>query len=97
MFRFVVILQVLDFQLLDEFEREASRIMADYQGKIICAFETARNEDGSGEEIHLVEFQREDDFISYRNDPRLLALRDLRAAAISRTEMKTGRAEKLYA
>lgn len=96
MFKVLVILQVLDFKEFDEFERKASKIMADYEGKIVCAFETMRNEDGSGEEIHIVEFHREEDFINYKNDPRLQELSDLRGKAISNTEVKIGTYEKSY-
>ena len=96
MYKILVILQVLDFQALNAFERKASKVMADYQGKIIWAFETIRNEDGSGEEVHIVGFPREEDFTNYRNDPRLQELRDLRAKAISGTEIKIGINEKSY-
>lgn len=83
MYKLLVILQVLDFQALDEFERKVSKVMADHHGKITRAFETIRNKDGSGEEVHIVEFQREEDFNHYRNDPRLQELRSLREEAIS--------------
>ena len=96
MLRILVVLQVLDFEALDEFERKASLIMADYQGEIVCAFETTRNEDGSGEEIHIVEFHQEEDFRGYTNDPRYQALRDLRDKAISHTGVKVGINGKSY-
>lgn len=96
MYKLLVTLQVLDFQALDEFERRASKVMADYQGKIICVFETKRNENGSGEEFHIVEFPNKDDFDSYRNDPRLQELHRLREKAISGAEIQIVTKEKSY-
>lgn len=92
----MVILQVLDFKEFEEFERKASKIMTDYDGKIAFAFETMRNDDSSGEEVHIVEFQREEDFIRYKNDPRLQEFSSLRAKAISSTEVKIVTHEKSY-
>ncbi len=96
MHKLVVILQVRDFDALDEFEREASEIMSDYHGRIAAAFETVSNEDGSGEELHLLEFQDQESYANYRNDERHQALKSLREKAISRTEVKIMLSEKSY-
>ena len=96
MYKLLVTIQVADFQALNEFEKYASAIMSDYQGKIISAFETLKNDDGSGEEIHIVEFQSEKDFTSYKNDSRLDRLADLREKAITGTEIKICINEKSY-
>lgn len=82
--------------MLDEFERKASIIMADYQGKIVSAFETVRNTDGTGEEVHFVEFPSEEEFDKYKGDPRLQELRGLRERAILSTEIKISQNEKSY-
>jgi uncharacterized protein (DUF1330 family) len=96
MYKLLVTIQVADFQALNEFEKQAAEIMSDYQGKITSAFETSRNDDGSGEEIHIVEFQTENDFTNYRNDLRLKNLVGLREKAISSTEIKICSNEKSY-
>ena len=70
--------------------------MATYQGRIISAFETQRNQDGSGEEIHFLEFESEQAFNNYRNDPRLNEFSDLRDQAITSTEVKFCNHEKSY-
>jgi uncharacterized protein (DUF1330 family) len=96
MYKLLVTIQVADFQALNEFEKQASLIMSDYQGEIVSAFETSRNSAGSGEEVHIVEFQSESDFSHYKNDPRLLKLENLREKAISETSIKICSSEKSY-
>lgn len=92
----LAVLHVRDFDALDIFERKASEIMSDYDGKIAIAFETSRNEDGSGEEVHVLEFQTKEGFANYKNDERHLALKSLREKAISSTEVKVQLSEKSY-
>ena len=75
MYKLLVTLQVRNFQTLAEFEAQAAHVMAGYNGRIASAFETVRNEDGSGEEVHLVEFPLEEDFIRYKNDASLQSSR----------------------
>ena len=96
MVKIFAILQVRDFPAFEAFERKASKIMADYNGKIVSAFETVRHADGAGEEVHVVEFQCEEDFTRYKSDPRFQTLADLRAKAISGVELKVALAEKSY-
>jgi uncharacterized protein (DUF1330 family) len=96
LFRVLVILQVRDFELLDSFEGRAAEIMADYEGQIAAAFETARNADGSGEEVHLLEFKSRQHFVGYRQDNRHVELKELREKSISSTEIKEQIAWKVY-
>lgn len=96
MFTALVILQVKDFNLFDEYERAATAIMSDHGGKITAAFETVKNDDNSGEEVHMVEFPGLQDFESYRNDSRLQDLRNTREKAISSTEIGIGVCNKKY-
>ena len=96
MHKILAVLQVRDFEALELFERKASEIMSDHGGRIVTAFETNRNEDGSGEEVHLLEFRNEECFTNYRNDERYLALKSLREKAISNTEVKVELRDKSY-
>jgi uncharacterized protein (DUF1330 family) len=96
MYRVFVLLQVKDFQALELFERKASRIMLDYDGRIADAFETIRNEGGSGEEIHLLEFPNEQNFLDYSEDSRHQTLKQLREDAISATVVKVNLRDKSY-
>lgn len=96
MYKILVILQVRNFQALDEFEREALNIMSDHGGRIASVFETRRSADGSGEEVHVVEFPDVGNYENYRNDGRHGGLRTLRERAISHTELKVCLNEKSY-
>lgn len=96
MYRLLATLTVKNFEAFEAFEQQAAGIMADYNGSIVSAFETVRNADGSGEEIHILEFACADDFDRYKQDPRLAELSDLRERAISATHVKTVLSEKHY-
>lgn len=89
-------IQVKNFAALEKFEHEAAKLIAEHNGRIIAAFETLRNSDSSGEEIHLLEFQSKEDFQKYREDQRHLPLQELRAQAISETEIKVSLTIKSY-
>lgn len=97
MINILVKLEVKDFCALEVFEKQASMIMGKYQGRIISAFETFRNSEGSGEEIHVLEFPNEEAFINYRSDNSLVNLASLRDQAISNTEVKISLCVKAYA
>lgn len=84
------------FDLLGQFEQQAVAIMGQYNGKVIAAFETAHHNDGTGEEIHILEFPAEDDFTAYRNDAVLAQLSALREQAISEAEVKVSMTLKSY-
>lgn len=96
MYRLLVIMEVADFLALAQFEQQAAAIMADHQGRIAQAFESVRNPDGSGEEVHLVEFADEAGFVAYRSDPRLAELQALRSKTIPKTEIRVLGQEKHY-
>ena len=96
MYKVLVILKVTNFDALEEFESKASELMSRYNGKIVKAFETHRNCDGSGEEIHLIEFQDENCFKDYRSDYWHTENKKLRDMAISETEIILNSREKTY-
>ncbi len=96
MYKLLVVLQVKDFAALEEFERQAAVVMAEYSGAIVEAAETSRNADGSGEEVHLLEFASAESFAQYRSDGRLSELSGLRDRAISATEVRPILKEKSY-
>ena len=85
MINILVTIEVKNFTLLADFESKAVQIMQSHGGSMIRAFESQRNEDGSGQEVHLLEFPSESAFVDYRSDPRLLEYAELRDRAISST------------
>ena len=87
MLNILVKLEVKDFDALEEFETQAVRIMQEYKGSIVSAFETVRNPDGSGEEVHILQFPSEAHFASYRSDKSFEKLSSIRERAISSTEI----------
>ena len=96
MYKLIVTLTVADFEAFESFERCAAAIMADYDGQIFQAYETVRLGDGSGQEVHIVEFPSEDQFIAYKNDSRLSELSELRRRAITNTDVKPILKSKTY-
>lgn len=76
-------IQIKNFIALEKFECAAAQIMLEYQGRFLTAFETARNFDGSGKEIHILESPSTTHFEKYRSDERHHSLKELRAEAIS--------------
>jgi uncharacterized protein (DUF1330 family) len=83
-----VTLTVRDFKALTRFETEAAIVMKDHGGEITHAYETKRHADGSGTEVHIVEFKSETQFNNYRQDTRLTDLTELRLAAIENTDIQ---------
>ena len=96
MINILVTLEVKSFKLLTAFETKAVQIMSVYGGRLISAFETVRNADDSGEEIHLLEFPSLTAFDEYRLDPQLLASAELRNEAIASTEVVISSEQKEY-
>ncbi|MGH1358581.1 MAG: DUF1330 domain-containing protein [Burkholderiaceae bacterium] len=80
-------LNVKDFVALETFERQALAIMNEYGGRFVVSFEVARFQDGTGSEIHVLQFPSAAQFEQYRADSRLLAMAELRARAIESTEV----------
>ena len=97
MINVLVTIEVLDFDHLTTFESKAAEIMKDHGGQFISAFETLRNEDNTGREIHLLEFPSESAFVGYRSDERLKDLADLRAKAIQSMDVVKSDRLKKYA
>ncbi len=89
-------IQVNNFAVLEKFEHEAAKIMLKHQGRFVTAFETLRNNSDSGEEIHILEFPSIEHFAQFRQDERHLTLKELRAEAISATEIKISTQLKFY-
>lgn len=89
-------IEVLDFSLLEAFERQAVKIMTKYQGKMLAAFETTRDDSNRGWEFHLLEFPSLVQFANYRNDSELATLVELRTKAIASTEVNISTKIKSY-
>ncbi len=96
MINVLVTIEVKDFNSLTAFETEAVKIMSSYNARMITAFETQRNDDGTGQEVHLLEFPDELSFSNYRSDRRFNTLTDLREKAINSIEVISSRVLKLY-
>jgi uncharacterized protein (DUF1330 family) len=92
---FIQVNKEIEFQ---QFEREAAQIMQKYHGqieKVIRPISTGqRNE--LPYKVHIVWFPSIEQFESYRKDPDLAKLADLRQSAISRTEITIGQEDDLY-
>ncbi len=97
MVNILVTMEVKDFALLAVFERKAVAIMGAHGGEVVRAFECGRNEDGSGKEIHLLEFPSLVAFESYRSNPLLLKYANLRSKAIESTAIVISTESKEYA
>ncbi|MFK7733728.1 MAG: DUF1330 domain-containing protein [Pseudomonadales bacterium] len=96
MIQILVELTVKNFDLLERYENQALVIMAKYGGRLLSSFETSRAADGTGEEIHLLQFQNEHEFTSYREDSDLIELADLREHAIQATDIRISTRLKEY-
>lgn len=96
MINILVTLEVKSFAQLAHFETKAVQIMHAHGGCIVRAFETIRNEDDSGQEVHLLEFPTMDAFNAYRADSQLLEYAELRNAAIASTTIVISDMQKMY-
>ncbi|TBR41375.1 DUF1330 domain-containing protein [Marinomonas agarivorans] len=96
MIHVLVKLTVKNFTALETFERKAARIMVRYEGQILTAFETIRNENNTGEEIHILAFPDEAAFLAYRADAELVELAKLRDEAIIKTDIHLSLTAKSY-
>ena len=72
------------------------RLWKNIKAAFWSAFETSREKDRSGTEIHILEFPSLQLFNEYRNDAHLASLCELRKKAISNTEIKISSRIKLY-
>lgn len=96
MIQVLVRLEVKDFLKLYEFESLAVRQMAIYGGILITAFETARSDDGTGEEVHVLQFPSIDAFNHYKVDDVMAKLSNLRSQAIAKTSVDVSSSLKMY-
>ena len=96
MINILVTINVKNFDALEVFERRAVEIMRDHDGNMVSVFEIERNPDGSGQEIHLIQFPDEENFLSYRTDSRLTEYADLRGKAIESMEVVMSSKVKSY-
>lgn len=96
MYKLLVNLKVKDFEIFEEYEKQASDLMSCHGGQIVSAYETVRNNDRSGEEVHIVSFEKEEGYRNYINDPKIIELSRLRDKAILKTEVKIITKEKSY-
>ena len=96
MITILVTLEVKSFALLTDFEAEAVQIIHAHGGCIVRAFETVRNDDDSGQEIHLLEFPSMNAFNEYRADSELLKYAGLRNSAIAETSVVISDKQKEY-
>lgn len=96
MINILVTLEVKNFDSLTLFETKAAEIMRSHGGHIISAFETIRNEDDSGQEVHVLEFPNDAAFAEYRADSQLLEHTELRDKAIISINIVKSRTLKNY-
>jgi uncharacterized protein (DUF1330 family) len=96
MISILVTIEVKSFDLLADFESKAVKVMHTHGGDIVNAFETQRNEDGSGQEVHLLEFPSHSKFDEYRSDSLLLEYADLRTKAIKSSTVVISTTQKNY-
>jgi uncharacterized protein (DUF1330 family) len=96
MINILVTLEVKNFARLADFEAKAVQVMHAHGGCIVRAFETVRNDDESGQEIHLLEFLSVGAFNEYRADSKLLEYAELRDSAIAETTVIISDKQKEY-
>lgn len=80
-----------DAREFEKYEREAAQVMQMHGGRIERAFRSSETRsENEPFEVHIVWFPDEGAFTAYRNDARLVALREGRDALIERTEVWCG-------
>ena len=71
---------------LRAYEQRVVPILYEYNGELLSAFSPRRDgDDATPDEIHLLRFKSEDDFVAFRRDPRVGFLASERDRAISNT------------
>lgn len=90
MINIVVILEVSNQKAFDEFESKAISILRSHDGELVTAFEAEENE------IHVIQFPTMNNFTSYKNDPALKQLTELRSKAIQSTKVYVSEKLKEY-
>ncbi len=99
MIEIVVLLEVKESNSFAEYERNAIKIMRNYGGKLIGAFEPNKTDSTTShiDEVHYLQFPTIEAFNAYRNDPNLLVMSKLRNKAISNTTVYLSGKLKSYA
>lgn len=71
---------------LRAYEQQVVPILYEYNGELLSAFAPRQDEDRAApDEIHLLRFESESDFVAFRQDPRVGALASERDRVISNT------------
>lgn len=90
-------IQVKDFERFEIFERLISTYLADVGAMIVTALEIEKNEDGTGEEVHILQFPDLNAFETYKRVTSTDEVRGLGEEAIESLSLKRARARKTYA
>jgi len=96
MIHVLVTMEVKDFTQLAAFESKAVQVMHYHGGVMVRAFEVKRYDDGTGQEVHLLEFPSLEAFDEYRSNPLLLEYAELRCKAIDSTVVVISSVSKDY-
>lgn len=73
---------------LRDYETRVIPVMKMHGGRLLSAFRPKGHErEECPDEIHLIEFPSDEAFQSYRTDPRVARLAELRGVTISKTEI----------
>lgn len=85
----IAILEVKNREEFNKFETQAIQIIRSHGGKLVAAFEpdTSSSSDSDGIEVHYIQFSDLDKYNSYRADPALAVLSQLRSRAIRSTQL----------
>ena len=75
-----------NIQGLRAFESQVLPILKEHGGVLVSASSNMDRLDGEPDEIHVIQFPSKTEFDAYKNDPRVLALRDLKDSVIKRME-----------
>jgi len=87
MLEVIVLLEIKDKASFKKFETKAIKIMREYNGKLLSAFEPNNEESTlpNVSEVHYLEFPDLGAFNNYRDDLGLKELRELRNKGVSQT------------
>jgi len=87
MIQIIVLLEVNDKTFFQKFEKNATKVMGKYNGKLLSAFRPNEAESTfpNIDEVHILEFPDLVAFRNYREDPELKKLSGLRNKGIFKT------------
>ena len=94
----VAILKVKNVAAFNEFESQAIQILKSHGGVLVSAFEADPSDVSSSDniEVHYIQFPTIESYNSYRADPALEQLADLRSNAIHSTKLYVSERLKEY-